>query len=353
MNISVRNNGTNPLSTDVGLILPGETVDQDMDPEKCYGAALTLKDWSDSGLVTVTVTDETTRLDSIEPGILGVVSDGSVTTAKIVALNVTEACLAAGAVTETKLGAASVTNTKLGLLAVDSGQLAALAVTNAKMAVGAAIANVGALGVLEANINTGAVTATKIGAGAAATNIGALGVLEAMINTGAVTATKIGAGAAASNIGALGVTNSMINTNGVSWDKLAVAVGVQAVDVTIANVDILALHTTAIQVVPTTGANTGIMFLGAVVRHVYAAAAFTCAGNITFTQTNLGGTNVGQVTATGLITPAADAVATVNPNAGVIITPAAPLMIGLSGAATVGGGVLHVRVFYRVIPTNF
>lgn len=138
MLITVKNVSANILSTDVGSILPGQTVARTMDPKGCYGAAANLKGFVDAGLCTVTVAEESSRLDSIEPGILGVVSDLSVSTGKIIDL----------AVTTDKIADLAVTNTKIGDDAVDTGQIANLAVVEGKIA-------------------NGAVTSTKLAAGVA------------------------------------------------------------------------------------------------------------------------------------------------------------------------------------------
>jgi hypothetical protein len=81
-----------------------------MDPESAYQASTELKGLVDAGYVTVSVSQETAKLDSLEPAAVGTasVADGAVTTAKF----------AAGAVDATALGALAVTTAKINTAAV-------------------------------------------------------------------------------------------------------------------------------------------------------------------------------------------------------------------------------------------
>src|SRR5687767_15061071 len=87
MNVSVKNLTANPLSTDVGLLSPGETKAMTMGPSAAYRAAEGLKTLSDAGKVLVTISEETNKLDNLEPAAVGTasVADGTVTTAKLAA----------------------------------------------------------------------------------------------------------------------------------------------------------------------------------------------------------------------------------------------------------------------------
>jgi hypothetical protein len=98
--ITVTNISQSILSTDVGMLYPGEVKAISLDPAKCYGVAYTMKPLVDSGKCTLTVQEEPERLNTIEPGVLGTVSDNAVTTAKIANLNVTEDKLATAVATK-------------------------------------------------------------------------------------------------------------------------------------------------------------------------------------------------------------------------------------------------------------
>lgn len=111
--------------------------------------------------------------------------DGTVSTAKIGSLAVTDTRLASNAVTAAKIAANAVEEAKINALAVTEGKIAALAVTEGKIgALAVTEAKIGALAVTEGKIGALAVTAAKIGAGA---------VEEAKIASLAVTSGKIGA----------------------------------------------------------------------------------------------------------------------------------------------------------------
>jgi len=111
--------------------------------------------------------------------------DGTVSTAKIGSLAVTDTRLASNSVIAAKIASNAVEEAKINALAVTEGKIAALAVTEGKIgALAVTEAKIGALAVTEAKIGALAVTAAKIGAGA---------VEEAKIASLAVTSGKIGA----------------------------------------------------------------------------------------------------------------------------------------------------------------
>ncbi len=66
MKITVTNISTSQISTDLGLLLPNQSKSVDMNPLEAYNAASGLKTLSDAGRIVVTVTDETSRLDTLE-----------------------------------------------------------------------------------------------------------------------------------------------------------------------------------------------------------------------------------------------------------------------------------------------
>lgn len=143
MLITVKNVSANILSTDVGAINPGETVSRTMDPTDCYGAAANLKPLVDAGRCIVTVAEEAGRLDSIEPGVLGAVSDLSVSTGKIIDEAVTADKIADATITSAKLAAgvatsvadlASVVNAKGASLVGVEDAATVLAATNVEAA---------------------------------------------------------------------------------------------------------------------------------------------------------------------------------------------------------------------------
>lgn len=124
MLVSVQNLTTSFLSTDVGLLAPGESKSLQLGPNAAYRAAEGLKTLSDAGRVTVTISEETGKLDSLEPAAVGTASaaDASITAAK----------LASDAVTTVKILDSNVTAAKLGSLAVTTAKINTAAVTAAK-----------------------------------------------------------------------------------------------------------------------------------------------------------------------------------------------------------------------------
>lgn len=134
------------------------------------------------------------RIEEVVPSTL--IQDGSITTAKIVALAITTAKIAAGAVTATEIAANTITAAKIAGGTITATEIASDAITTAK-------------------INAGAITTAKISAGAVTVSeLGANAVTTAKINTGAVTASELGTGA---------VTNTKLGAGAVTAAKIASA----------------------------------------------------------------------------------------------------------------------------------
>lgn len=125
MKITVANLTQSNVSTPVGLLGPAESKSDTLSPARAYLAAGALKSMVDAGYITVTVTEETGLLDSVEPAAVGTasVADGAVTAAKLASAAVTAGKIGTGGVSAAGQFAAGV---------VDAAALAALAVTKAK-----------------------------------------------------------------------------------------------------------------------------------------------------------------------------------------------------------------------------
>lgn len=84
MKITVTNITTTNVSTDVGLLAPSQALTRSMNPVDAYKAAADMKSLVDKGFVTVVVSDDTDRLDVMEPATVGTsVADGAVTSGKL------------------------------------------------------------------------------------------------------------------------------------------------------------------------------------------------------------------------------------------------------------------------------
>lgn len=67
MKLTVLNKTLLQLSTDMGAISPGQTIEvSGVSPEKCHKLAESMKPWVDSGKVELTVSDDADRLNSLE-----------------------------------------------------------------------------------------------------------------------------------------------------------------------------------------------------------------------------------------------------------------------------------------------
>jgi hypothetical protein len=146
MRVTVQNISAKIISTDVGLLNPGDTKSLDMAPDAAYRAAEGLADLEASGYVTISVAEEDNKFDDLEPAAVGTasVADGTITAAKLAAdavetaaiknLNVTSGKLAADSVIAGKIADGAVD--AVGCFAagvVDTAALGALAVTAAKI----------------------------------------------------------------------------------------------------------------------------------------------------------------------------------------------------------------------------
>ena len=164
---------------------------------------------------------------------LRVPQDGSVSTEKIVDLNVTSAKIGDSAVTSAKIADGAVATAELGDLAVTTAKLADSAITPAKIADSAVTAAKIDTGAVEtAKIADSAVTALKIGTAAVETaKIADSAVTAAKLADSSVTSTKIAANAISQShlsddsvgtneIGGLAVTTGKIADSAVTTDKI-------------------------------------------------------------------------------------------------------------------------------------
>ena len=133
--VTVTNLTTGPLSTDVGLLNPGQVKTMQMGPDQAYRASEWFKTLVDAGRITCTILEETGKLDALEPASVGTasVADLAVTAAKLGALAVTTAKIDNLAVTAGKIGALAVTTAKIDDLGVTVGKIAAATITAAKL----------------------------------------------------------------------------------------------------------------------------------------------------------------------------------------------------------------------------
>lgn len=99
MKVTVQNLTTSLLSTDVGLLQPAESKSVFMGPTAAYKAAEGLKSLVDAGRASVSVVEEPTKLNAMEPALLGQGGldfvDVVVSSAQILALNATPVTLVA------------------------------------------------------------------------------------------------------------------------------------------------------------------------------------------------------------------------------------------------------------------
>lgn len=93
MRVTVTNLTTSLLSCDVGLLNPGETKSLDMGPIMAYRAAEGMKSLVDAGRISLSVGDESTKIDMLEPAMLAgnqlQAADVTVSSAELLALNAT------------------------------------------------------------------------------------------------------------------------------------------------------------------------------------------------------------------------------------------------------------------------
>jgi hypothetical protein len=143
----------------------------------------------------------------------------------------------------------------------------------------------------------------------------------------------------------------------VSQESLPAAL-VKYIDKTITSAQLLALNATPQTLVPGPLPGLANIFLGCFVRYVYATAAYAgiAAGeDLAIKYTNGSGAELGLCEATGFLDLTADALRWVNPENDVAKTPverAAIVLHMLTGEITTGGGALHIRTYYRTVPTD-
>lgn len=128
---------------------------------------------------------------------------------------------------------------------------------------------------------------------------------------------------------------------------------VQSVDVVLSSAEILALHTTPIELVAAAGAGKAIALESAVFFLDYNTAAYAgvdAGDDINIRYTDGSGVIAGTLETTGFIDQTADTYAMVRPNNNSFIMPAnASLVASLGGAIITGDSPIAVRVFYRLI----
>ncbi len=296
--VTVQNLTASPLSTDVGLLNPGETKAMQMGPDQAYRASEGLKTLEAAGRVAVTIAEESGKLDDLEPAAVGTAS------------------VADGAVVEAKIGA----------LAVTAGKIGAAAVTTAKIM----DANVTTVKILDANVTTakfavGAVDATALGSNAVTT----VKILDAN-----VTHAKLDPEIEVKSADITVSSAEMLALN--ATPKTLIAAPAAGTAIIFEGAVVFLDYGTA------------------------AYAAIDAAGDdLAFRYTGVAGAIVAECEATGFLDLTADAMRYVRPHAAVAaadssITPvaaAALVLHMLNSEITTGDSPLKVRVYYRVVPT--
>ncbi len=130
------------------------------------------------------------------------------------------------------------------------------------------------------------------------------------------------------------------------------------IDITITTTELLALFTTAIDIVPAPGAGKALILLGAVLFMDYNSTAYDgiAAGeDLTINYTDKTGAVLATIEATGFLDQAADEVRYVYAASAAAITPIANAVLCLHmlvGNIATGNSPLKLRVYYRVVPTT-
>jgi hypothetical protein len=159
------------------------------------------------------------------------------------------------------------------------------------------------------------------------------------------------------NVTANSIDGSKLIAATVTYDKLDEQV-LRYTDTTITAAQVANLHTTALAVIAAPGANKAVVPGDVFLYHDYAGGAFgnVAAGDVlelsaSSTPANTFGQ---QASGSGLLDATADAFAIIKSTSAAVAANTA-VFLGLAGAVTKDSstGVLKVRAFYRVVPTNF
>jgi len=132
----------------------------------------------------------------------------------------------------------------------------------------------------------------------------------------------------------------------------------RAVDVTITSTQLLALFTTAIDIVPAPGAGKALILLGAILFLDYNSIAYDgidAAEDLTINYTDKTGAVLATIEATGFLDQGTDQVRYVFATSTAAITPIANAVLCLhmlTGNIATGNSPLKLRVYYRVVPTT-
>ena len=139
--------------------------------------------------------------------------------------------------------------------------------------------------------------------------------------------------------------------------SLLAANTIQYAAVEVSSAQIKALFTTPVSLVAAQGANTIIQFCGALIAYDYGTTAYTINGSDTLAvqYTNGSGATASTTRATtGFIDQTADKLEIMAPVATAVVPVANAALVLTCATAnpTVGDGVLHVKVAYRVLATG-
>lgn len=139
------------------------------------------------------------------------------------------------------------------------------------------------------------------------------------------------------------------------------AAGMCVEDVTLSSAQILALNATPITLIPAPGADKALIFEGAMI-HKPAGTAYggIAAGeDLAIKYTNAAGLDVGEVETTGFLDQATAQTRYIRPvvqgtapvSSFTPVANAALVAHLLAGEITTGDSALHLRIFYRIVPT--